>query len=162
MKELGYKTFTGEESESIKPNDIMNYEEGVVIYDNPEDSLKNTTLDDEKKIVLVEGIGDFYSFNSDYYGYDNMRMFKTIKVVKILTEKEIIERVNIINDFSAIRIIRDYRLPEEVKKSLSAKSEYLCDAINYYQNGKKDAFEQREKAKVKKYGQNYNKGCTRK
>ena len=97
----GYITFCNT-NRNFKENEVLNG--SFLIYESIEDSLRFTTLDDDKVIAKVTALDDFQLVDSDYYDYYNMVITNKLLINKIYSYNEIIEEI--INNKNKIKIER--------------------------------------------------------
>ena len=155
----GYITFINDEK--IQEGDKLKRIEGTgyIVYSSIADSLRGLSVEDEKKVALVEVLGQRSGFDSEYYGYYNMICTDKIKILSLLSEEEIMAEALRSGDFQTIRLIQGYKIPEEYVEKLAQKGLAIWQSLEYYQKGNKKIYDQSSKELVKKYGQNnYSRG----
>lgn len=153
----GYVTFV---DRKVNAGDIISGE--TIVYPTIEDSLRNTTIEDEKEIAFVEVLGSFETAESNYYGYYNMKLADEIRVLQILSYDSIIEVMSDSkkSESAKTRFIKSFRIkPEDYKKFDTFES---WEAIEAFQKGNPDIYSEDIGEKVKKYGEYSNKRSQRK
>lgn len=164
-KNKGYVAFKGENK--LETGKI--YEGNFTVFPTLEDSLKGAPIDDEKTIAQVEALNITGILDSKYYGYYNMMNTEGIKILKVLSYKEIIDEMssNSKSEFAKIRFLQGYRVnPEDLDKFTDSFG--VWQAVEYFQKGNtkiynqkiNDSIEEYEKTnsgiKVMKYGKHSN------
>ena len=107
-KNKGYVAFKGENK--LETGKI--YEGNFTVFPTLEDSLKGASIDDEKTIAQVEALNITGILDSKYYGYYNMMNTEGIKILKVLSYKEIIDEMssNSKSEFAKIRFLQGYKV----------------------------------------------------
>lgn len=164
-KNKGYVAFKGENK--LETGKI--YEGNFTVFSTLEDSLKGASIDDEKTIAQVEALNITGILDSKYYGYYNMMNTEGIKILKVLSYKEIIDEMssNSKSEFAKIRFLQGYRVNSEDLDKFT-DSFGVWQAVEYFQKGNtkiynqkiNDSIEEYEKTnsgiKVMKYGKHSN------
>lgn len=111
---------------------------------NIEDTLRYfDAKDDEVKICVVRGFGEFVLEEDDYNGYYDMFSIENMEIVKILSREEIINIALNLNELRVCRFIQCFKLKDdeiELFKEKFNKNRIVHKYIEYYQIGNKDAF----------------------
>lgn len=111
---------------------------------NIEDTLRYfDAKDDEVKICIVRGFGEYAIEEDDYNGYYDMFSIENIEIMKILSREEIIHIALNLNEIRVCRFIQCFKLNNdeiELFKEKFNKNRSVHDYIEYYQIGNKDAF----------------------
>ncbi len=114
---------------------------------NLEDTLIYYREDD---IVICEviGYGDIIKYYNDYYGVYDVYASSEIKIVRVLSRKEIINMFLNMKDLDnrVIRFISLFKLNKEeivLFKRIFKNNTMIMDAISYYQEGDVKVYERR-------------------
>lgn len=111
---------------------------------NIEDTLRYfDAKDDEVKICIVRGFGEYAIEEDDYNGYYDMFSIENMEIVKILSREEIIHIALNLNELRVCRFIQCFKLNNdeiELFKEKFNKNRSVHDYIEYYQIGNKEAF----------------------
>ena len=111
---------------------------------NIEDTLRYfDAKDDEVKICIVRGFGEFVLEEDDYNGYYDMFSIENMEIMKILSRQEIIHIALNLNELRVCRFIQCFKLNDdeiELFKEKFNKNRSVLDYIEYYQIGNKEAF----------------------
>ena len=103
---------------------------------NLEDTLRYfDSFNNKVEIAEVIGSGDIQIFNDEYYGYYDMYVSKKIKLIKVLTRKEIFDIIENKPDYAITRFISGYKLtPNELAyfKNKYKDNINVLNAIIYY------------------------------
>jgi hypothetical protein len=165
---IGYKAFNvdltnryGEKFEVNKtystsgPISFGNKGNGFHFCKNIEDTLRYfDAVESEVVIAEVIGTNDIVTAEDEYNGYYDMYCARTIKIHRIIERKELVQMflLRITSEPRVSRFIQLFKLTEEeleMFKLRYASSIQIMDAIAYYQEGKKDVYEKRNKVKEK-------------
>lgn len=134
----GYITFCNT-NRNFKENEVLNG--SFLIYESIEDSLRFTTLDDDKVIAKVTALDDFQLVDSDYYDYYNMVITNKLLINKIYSYNEIIdEMLNNKNELQIERFLKHFKLKEEDIEKFKKIHPYVDRAARFYQEGDLDAY----------------------
>ena len=149
-KYYGFVTFY--KNEDIKEGKIMNND--IIVYPNIEDSLRFFSINDDVVITKVSCDKCEDLLNSEYYGYFNMKKTDEVMIEKIYSYEDIISMMATgkMNEVKLLRFIDKFRINEEDKQRFRKLGCFVSNYLDLVQGEK-------EKTKVKKYGQNSNKGC---
>jgi len=147
-KNKGYVAFKGEN----KPETGKIYEGNFTVFPTLEDSLKGASIDDEKTIAQVEALNITGILDSKYYGYYNMMNTEGIKILKVLSYKEIIDEMssNSKSEFAKIRFLQGYRVNSEDLDKFT-DSFGVWQAVEYFQKGNTQIYKQKINESIKGY-----------
>ena len=147
---FGFVTFY--KSDNIKEGD--NLKKDIIMYPNIEDSLRFFTIEDDVVITQVSTNKCEELLDSDYYGYFNMKKASNFKIEKVYSYEEIIQIMTskTKKEEKIERFIQRFKIEEKDREKFIELGRLVQKALELYQGSK-------EKTKVKKYGQNSNKGC---
>ena len=147
-KNKGYVAFKGENK--LETGKI--YEGNFTVFPTLEDSLKGTSIDDEKTIAQVEALNIIGILDSKYYGYYNMMNTEGIKILKVLSYKEIIDEMssNSKSEFAKIRFLQGYKVNlEDLDKFTDSFG--VWQAVEYFQKGNTQIYKQKINESIKGY-----------
>jgi len=134
----GYITFCNSDRE-FKENEVLNG--SFLVYESLQDSLRFTTLDDDKIITNVTVLDDYNLVDSDYYGYYNMIVTSKILINKIYSYDDIInEMLNNKNELQIKRFLKHFRLKDEDVNTFKQIHPYVEKAARFYQDGDETAY----------------------
>lgn len=144
----GYVTFINNE---VKENEKIN--EKILVYNSIEDSLRFTSIKDNKTITSVSVIGNYKKTDSKYYGYDDIIIANEIKINKILNYDDIIKKMltEAKTEEKLCRFIQSFEINENDKELFSKKGIDVWLAVRYYQDGEVDVYEKNRHSLVKEY-----------
>lgn len=147
-KNKGYVAFKGENK--LETGKI--YEGNFTVFSTLEDSLKGASIDDEKTIAQVEALNITGILDSKYYGYYNMMNTEGIKILKVLSYKEIIDEMssNSKSEFAKIRFLQGYRVNSEDLDKFT-DSFGVWQAVEYFQKGNTQIYKQKINESIKGY-----------
>ena len=147
-KNKGYVAFKGENK--LETGKI--YEGNFTVFPTLEDSLKGASIDDEKTIAQVEALNITGILDSKYYGYYNMMNTEGIKILKVLSYKEIIDEMssNSQSEFAKIRFLQGYRVNSEDLDKFT-DSFGVWQAVEYFQKGNTQIYKQKINESIKGY-----------
>ena len=117
-------------------------ENGFHFCSNPEDCLRYINgFTDEYDMTEVEGSGEIYKFDDDYYGYYDMYASSEMEITRVIPREEFIGMVvNSHNDGRVQRLISTTSLTEDEMNLIEAFYPNLKPYIDYYQHKDLDAF----------------------
>lgn len=147
-KNKGYVAFKGENK--LETGKI--YEGNFTVFPTLEDSLKGASIDEEKTIAQVEALNITGILDSKYYGYYNMMNTEGIKILKVLSYKEIIDEMssNSKSEFAKIRFLQVYKVnPEDLDKFTDSFG--VWQAVEYFQKGNTQIYKQKINESIKGY-----------
>lgn len=111
---------------------------------NLEDSLRYFDgMNDEIKIVEVIGSGDIVEYCDEYNGYYDMYVATSIKIVRVLGKKEMIQYFFTTPDYRTKRFLQGYKLSEkevQIFKEKYCNNDSILRTIAYYQEGNTDVY----------------------
>lgn len=147
-KNKGYVAFKGENK--LETGKI--YEGNFTVFPTLEDSLKGASIDDEKTIAQVEALNITGILDSKYYGYYNMMNTEGIKILKVLSYKEIIDEMssNSKSEFAKIRFLQGYKVNSEDLDKFT-DSFGVWQAVEYFQKGNTQIYKQKIDESIKGY-----------
>lgn len=147
-KNKGYVAFKGENK--LETGKI--YEGNFTVFPTLEDSLKGASIDDEKTIAQVEALNITGILDSKYYGYYNMMNTEGIKILKVLSYKEIIDEMssNSKSEFAKIRFLQGYKVNSEDLDKFT-DSFGVWQAVEYFQKGNTQIYKQKINESIKGY-----------
>lgn len=157
MEIIGYKCFNsdmtnryGDKFEVGKTYSVKgeirfgNQGNGFHLCKNIEDTLRYfDAMNDEVKICLVRGFGNFVEEEDYYNDYYDMFSFENIEIIKHLDREEIIHIGLNLNELRVCRFIQGFKLTDdeiEMFKEKFRNNMRVLQHIDYYQIGNKDAF----------------------
>ncbi|MBQ3511466.1 MAG: hypothetical protein IJA30_04130 [Bacilli bacterium] len=109
-----------------------------------EDTLRYfNAMDEDIKIALVEGSGEMVEANDEYYGYYDMFSATELKVIRVLSRSEIVDMFGSAPGFRTVRFVQGFKLTDAEKAWLKFKhidNTDVLKAIDYYQDGDKEAY----------------------
>ena len=151
---LGYKAFDenlinryGKEFELEKEytidGEIKFGSRGFHFCTNLEDTLRY--VDGTSAIItIVESLGNLQKYDDEYNGYYDMFVTNKIKIIKVLTKKDILKYMFKLPEFRIIRLISSYfQFSEEdlqMLEMLYLNNENIMKAIRYYQRNELDTY----------------------
>ena len=94
-------------------------------------------------VCEVIGSGKIDVYDDEYNGYYDMYSVEYIEIVRIIDRIEIINVVLNMNEFNILRFVQLFKLNDieiELFKDRFSKYNSILLAIDYYQNGNKDAY----------------------
>lgn len=169
MKEQGFKAFnknmTNQYGLQFKEGKIYQIPDNIVLtkgimgtgfHYTPylEDTLRYVNgMIEEIKIARVTAGKEIITFDDEYNGYYDISATREITINHILTRQEILNHMLKQNDYSVIRFVQGYKLTAEEIDKIIKKFRYnpsLSLAIDYYQNGNRDAYNEFYKVKKSK------------
>ncbi len=138
-----YKDISGNKLEENKTYHV----DGKIIYGNGgngyhfakklEDTLRYQLKDEDyltrPNIAKVIGFGDIVESFDEYYGYYELYAAENIKILKYLSEEEIIAYALKLSETRMLRFVSSYRLSIDEIKLLKNKYLSVDLAILYYQ-----------------------------
>lgn len=147
-KNKGYVAFKGENK--LETGKI--YEGNFTVFPTLEDSLKGASIDEEKTIAQVEALNITGILDSKYYGYYNMMNTEGIKILKVLSYKEIIDEMssNSKSEFAKIRFLQGYKVNQEDLDKFT-DSFGVWQAVEYFQKGNTQIYKQKISESIKGY-----------
>ncbi len=121
-----------------------------------EDTLRYyPAMEEEVVITEVTSLGDIVEYEDEYNGYYDMYCTNMIRIDKILTREEIIKMFLQLPIHQVERFIKSFRLTKEEIELFRIRylgKREIEDAIDYYQEGKKDTYEKRyRKVRLKEH-----------
>lgn len=158
MKIYGYKAFNSDLSNRYGvPFEVgkLYTKEGEIKFGNTgngfhictklEDALRYFDfMNDQPVLCRVEGSGQLVNYDDDYYGYFDMYVVSELKIISVMSKKEIIEEILKEQNIDRIyRFISGYKLTYNDLKLFSDRwpnDLKLRQYINYYQLNDKEAF----------------------
>lgn len=124
-----------------------NHGNGFHMCRNMEDTLRYFDAMNEKvSICEVRGSGEIMPYYDEYYGYYDMFAVSTLKILKQLTHKEIIQKGLSLDRNKVIRFLSLFRLRESEIEQFQKQYQNepnVLKTIAYYQKGDKDAYQKR-------------------
>ena len=131
------KTYTTDE--------VIYEKKGLYFSPYLEDTLRYYNgLKSEIDIAMVEGSGQIREFYDDYY--DTTTIAATnLKILSVMTRKEIFDYATKLNDMRLSKFIAGYRLTKEEINVLLKRGESVKNYIKYYQYNEEDAFMKKQK-----------------
>lgn len=85
-------------------------------------------------IVSTEDVGrDLVVYNDEYNGYYDMYSCRNIKIERLLTRRQIIDKMLCSVDFEIIKFIQTFKLTKEESYEFLKLSQPVIKAIEYYQ-----------------------------
>lgn len=126
-------------------NEIKYSKNGYHMCANLEDTLRFfNSFEEPVDIAEVIGFGQVDRYDDEYNDFYEMYAVEFLDIVKVLSREEIIKYVLNLPEQRVIRFVSLYRLNEDeilLLKNIYSKNEDILDAIMYYQDGKKDVYE---------------------
>ena len=124
------------------------------IYKNLEDSLRNYHAEINDVIIcIVEGLEGGRKIEDTVYEFIERYEFDSIKILKRVPREFVIEYGLNLYDFRLERFLSSYKLTDEEKDKFRlkfGKDPNSKSTIDYYINGKKDAYKEEIKNKSHK------------
>lgn len=125
-----------------------------VIYENLEDSLRNYHAEINDVIIcIVEGLEGGRKIEDTQSEYIERYEFEKIKILKEVPREFIIEYALNLYEFRLMRFLQSFKLTDEEKDKFRLKfgsDLRMKSTIDYYINGKKDAYKEEIKNKSHK------------
>lgn len=168
MEIIGYKAFNkdltnrygkkfevGEAYQTVGEISFGNDGNGFHFCKNIEDTLRYfDAIEGEVVVAEVIASGEMVKKEDEYNGYYDMYCSEKLKIHRIIERKELVKMflLRITSEIRVRRFIQLFKLTEkeiEMFKLKYAHSITVMDAIAYYQEGKKDTYEKRNKVKQK-------------
>ncbi len=119
-----------------------------------EDTLRYVNgMLEEIKIARVTAGKEIITFDDEYNGYYDISAARELTIDHIMTREEILNHMLKQSDFSLIRFVQGYKLTKEEINEIIKKFHYnpaLSLAIDYYQNGNHEAYNEFYKVKKSK------------
>lgn len=119
-----------------------------------EDTLRYVNgMLEEIKIARVTAGNEIITFDDEYNGYYDISAARELTIDHIMTREEILNHMLKQSDFSLIRFVQGYKLTKEEINEIIKKFKYnpaLSLAIDYYQNGNHEAYNEFYKVKKSK------------
>ena len=118
-----------------------------------EDTLRYfPAMEEEVLIAKITSLGEEASYQDEYNGYYDMFATTSLRIDHIMTREEVLEEALTMPPHRVVRFIQGYRLEKKEIEKFQAtfqKEREVEDAIAYYQEGKKDVYEERAKRYTK-------------
>lgn len=119
-----------------------------------EDTLRYVNgMLEEIKIARVTAGKEIITFDDEYNGYYDISAARELTINHVMTREEILNHMLSQGDFSLIRFVQGYKLTKEEINEIIKKFHYnpaLSLAIDYYQNGNHEAYNEFYKVKKSK------------
>ncbi len=165
--EKGYKAFNKDETnrygkkyeentvyKAEGPLQFGNHGNGFHYAKRLEDTLRYfPAMEEEIQIAEVTSLGEQIEHEDDYYGYYDLFVARELRIDRFLERNEIIKMyLNLNQEDRVIRFVASYKLtPEEIEmfKLRYGESVKIIKALEYYQEGNKEAYNMVSDVKVR-------------